>query len=83
MIANIKIEADSKYPKEIVESLKIDNVNLPEGMKILMNYDEKRIYIEISMEINSAKALLTLRNTADEILEQINLLEKLLENHSR
>lgn len=83
MIAKIKIVAETNYPKEIIESLKIDNVDVPDGMKISMNYDEKQIYIEISMEIKSARSMLTLRNTADEILEQIKMLEGLLQKNDR
>lgn len=83
MIASIKIVADTKYPKEIIESLKIDNINIPNNMKISMNYSDKQIFVEITINIESAKSILTLRNTADEILEQIGLLDKLLQKDDR
>ncbi|AWR97654.1 hypothetical protein DFR86_08895 [Acidianus sulfidivorans JP7] len=83
MKANIKIVADSYYAKEIVESMKIDNVDIPKGMDIKMSYTKNQIIVELSIEVTSSKSILTLRNTADEILEQITLLNNLLQKKDR
>ena len=79
MKISIKITYDTPYAKEIVESIKIDNVDIPKGMSITMsNEKENRILIEVSMEIEDNKNILTLRNTVDDILQNIITLEKTL-----
>ncbi|ARM76360.1 KEOPS complex subunit Pcc1 [Acidianus manzaensis] len=81
MKANLKIVVDTPNAKEITESIKIDNVNIPKDMTLSMTYTNTQITIEISIEVSSSKSILTLRNTADEILEQITLLDKLLQKN--
>ena len=79
MRISIKITYDTPYAKEIVESVKVDNVNIPKGMTINMYNDkDNRIFIEVSMEIEDNKNILTLRNTVDEILQNIITLERTL-----
>ncbi len=80
MKAEISIQIQNQYAKEIINSLKVDNINIPKGMEIEMNYNENHANIKITMEILSPKDILTLRNTADEILEHANLVINLLEN---
>ncbi|BDC19733.1 KEOPS complex subunit Pcc1 [Acidianus sp. HS-5] len=80
MRAEISIQIQNRYAKEIINSLKVDNINIPKGMEIEMNYNENCADIKISMEISSPKDILTLRNTADEILEHANLAINILEN---
>jgi len=78
--AEINIQIQRPHAKEIINSLKVDNINIPQGMQIDMNYNENFANIKIIMEISSPKDILTLRNTADEILEHANLIINLLEN---
>ncbi|EZQ06953.1 MULTISPECIES: KEOPS complex subunit Pcc1 [Acidianus] len=68
----LTISIDTKFAKEIEESLNVDNVNLPEGMEIKTFSSSDRLIIEISIMYKSPSSLLTLRNTADEILQQID-----------
>jgi len=76
---SIKITYDTPYTKEIVESIKVDNVDIPKGMRInMINEKDNRILIDVSMEIEDNKNILTLRNTVDEILQHIITLEKTL-----
>lgn len=80
MKAEINIQIQSPHAKEIINSLKVDNINIPQDMQIDMSYNENFANIKIIMEISSPKDILTLRNTADEILEHANLIINLLEN---
>ncbi|MCY0873692.1 hypothetical protein D1867_02080 [Acidianus infernus] len=80
MKVEVDIQIQSQYAKEIINSLKVDNINIPQGMQIDMNYNGNYANIKIIMEISSFKDILTLRNTADEILEHANLIINLLEN---
>jgi len=76
---SIKITYETPYAKEIVESIKVDNIDIPKGMSIHMSVEkENKILIDISMEIEDNKNILTLRNTVDEILQNIITLEKTL-----
>ena len=78
MKISIKITYDTPYAREIVESIKVDNIEIPKGMTINMNEKDNRVFIEVSMEIEDNKNILTLRNTVDEILQHIITLEKTL-----
>lgn len=44
----------------------------------MYNDKDNRIFIEVSMEIEDNKNILTLRNTVDEILQNIITLERTL-----
>jgi hypothetical protein len=70
----------TKYSKEILQSLKPDNINLPDNMKIFMDYNSDNLQIEIHMKIVNPKDVLTLRNTADEILMHVKTLIEVLDN---
>ena len=84
MRISIKITYDTPYAKEIVESIKVDNIDIPKGMTInMLNEKENRILIEVSMEIEDNKNILTLRNTIDEILQNIITLERTITKLSK
>ncbi|BFH72663.1 KEOPS complex subunit Pcc1 [Sulfurisphaera javensis] len=76
MKISIRVTYDTKYAKEIAESIKVDNINLPQGMIIETNYEKDKIIVNITMEINEPRNILTLRNTIDEILQHISAIEK-------
>lgn len=78
MKIKVNITYDTPYSKDIAESIKVDNVDIPEGMSIELKYEENKIVVEVSMEIKEAKNILTLRNTVDEILQHIITIEKTL-----
>jgi len=76
---SVKITYETPFAKEIIESIKVDNVNIPKGMSIYMSVEkENKILIDVSMEIEDTKNILTLRNTVDEIIQNIITLEKTL-----
>jgi len=76
---SVRITYETPFAKEIIESIKVDNVNIPKGMSIYMSVEnENKILIDVSMEIEDTKNILTLRNTVDEIIQNIITLEKTL-----
>ncbi len=65
-----------KKPEVIINSLNVDNIDLPKGMEIdsrVIGNDEVEIIIK--MKIVNANDVLTLRNTADEILLHIKAIQ--------
>ncbi|WP_240938761.1 KEOPS complex subunit Pcc1 [Metallosphaera hakonensis] len=66
------------HSREIMESIKVDNVDIPEEMKIEMTDLGNEIEISVEIEITSPKSILTLRNTIDEILAHVDMLTKVL-----
>jgi hypothetical protein len=80
LISRIKIRYDTNNSEEIYRSIKVDNIDLPEGMKINVDKGNNYIEVNIEMEIKSSKDFLTLRNTADEILAHIEVIEKVIAN---
>jgi len=80
LISKIKIKYNTENSEEIYRSIKVDNIDLPDGMKINVNKGDNYIEIYIEMEIKSSKDILTLRNTADEILAHIEVIEKVISN---
>jgi len=76
---SVRITYETPFAKEIIESIKVDNVNIPKGMSIYMSVEnENKILIDVSIEIEDTKNILTLRNTVDEIIQNIITLEKTL-----
>ncbi len=80
MILEVKIRVKSNYAKEIANSIKVDNINLPKGMQITTDYTNDEIIVNISYNLDDVKGILTVRNTADEILTQIKTIEETLDN---
>lgn len=76
----VEIKVRTKYAKEIVESIKVDNINLPEGMEIDTSYDEEEVKVTITYTFSDIKGILTVRNTADDILVQMKSIEETLDN---
>lgn len=76
----VEIKVRTKYAKEIGESIKVDNINLPEGMEIDTSYDEEEVKVTITYTFSDIKGILTVRNTADDILVQMKSIEETLDN---
>ncbi len=68
MMMSIKMEFHFENPEVILKSIEVDNVDIPKGMKILSEIDGSKLVIRVQMEIHEPKDLLTLKNTADEIM---------------
>lgn len=56
----------------------VDNINIPSGMEIKVEPTDDDLIVIVSMNIEKPSDILTLKNTADEIIQQINLIEKTL-----
>ncbi|AOL16081.1 hypothetical protein BFU36_04340 [Sulfolobus sp. A20] len=72
----LKMKIRYKKPEVIVNSLNVDNIDLPKGMEIesrVIGNDE--IEIIIKMKIVNANDILTLRNTVDEILLHVKAIQ--------
>ncbi|BBG24241.1 KEOPS complex subunit Pcc1 [Sulfuracidifex tepidarius] len=72
-MVSIKIEVDYDKPEEIVRSIEVDNVDVPEGMRISSKEDANKAIIMIEMDVKEPKELMTMRNTADEIMRHVDV----------
>ncbi|MEM0091421.1 MAG: KEOPS complex subunit Pcc1 [Saccharolobus sp.] len=75
----LKIVLKCENPQIIIDSLKVDNANLPKGMQIDNKVNNNILEILIKMNINQPNDILTIRNTADEILTHIKAIQSALE----
>ncbi|MCH4814479.1 MAG: KEOPS complex subunit Pcc1 [Saccharolobus sp.] len=71
----LRILSECEDAELIIRSLNVDNVNLPEGMSIQTKVEGKELEIVIKMRITKPNDLMTVRNTADEILAHIKALQ--------
>jgi hypothetical protein len=71
----LRILSEHEDAELIIRSLNVDNVNLPEGMSIQTKVEGKELEIVLKMRITKPNDLMTVRNTADEILAHIKALQ--------
>ncbi|AKA73610.1 hypothetical protein SULI_06525 [Saccharolobus solfataricus] len=71
----LRISSEYKDAELFIRSLKVDDVNLPEGMSIESKVEGKEFEIVIKMRVTKPNDLMTVRNTADEILAHIKALQ--------
>jgi hypothetical protein len=62
----------------VAKIVNVDNINIPRGMEIKVEPTDDDLIVIVSMNIEKSSDILTLKNTADEIIQQINLIEKTL-----
>jgi hypothetical protein len=62
----------------VAKIVNVDNINVPRGMEIKVEPTDDDLIVIVSMNIEKPSDILTLKNTADEIIQQINLIEKTL-----
>jgi hypothetical protein len=62
----------------VAKIVNVDNINIPRGMEIKVEPTDDDLIVIVSMNIEKPSDILTLKNTADEIIQQINLVEKTL-----
>lgn len=78
----LKILLECKDAEVIEKSLSVDNINLPKNMIIESRSKDNSVEITIKMKIERANDILTVRNTADEILLHIKNLQQSLNSVS-
>lgn len=78
----LKILLECKDAEVIEKSLSVDNINLPKNMIIESRSKDNSVEITIKMKIERADDILTVRNTADEILLHIKNLQQSLNSVS-
>lgn len=78
MILSLTIRVKTSQPENVAKVISVDNVNIPKGMSIKVSAGKDEVIIEIVMSITRASDILTVKNTADDILRQIDVIERTL-----
>lgn len=78
MKISITLRIKTSQPNNVAKIVNVDNINIPRGMEIKVEPADDNLIVIVSMNIEKSIDILTLKNTADEILQQINLIEKTL-----
>lgn len=76
MKISITLRIRTSQPNNVAKIVNVDNINIPRGMEIKVEPTDDNLIVIVSMNIEKPSDILTLKNTADEILQQINLIEK-------
>jgi len=75
---SITLRIRTSQPNNVAKIVNVDNINIPRGMEIKVEPTDDDLIVIVSMNIEKPSDILTLKNTADEIIQQINLVEKTL-----
>jgi len=75
---SITLRIRTSQPNNVAKIVNVDNINIPRGMEIKVEPTDDDLIVIVSMNIEKPRDILTLKNTADEIIQQINLVEKTL-----
>jgi len=75
---SITLRIRTSQPNNVAKIVNVDNINIPRGMEIKVEPTDDDLIVIVSMNIEKPSDILTLKNTADEIIQQINLIEKTL-----
>lgn len=78
MKISITLRIRTSQPNNVAKIVNVDNINIPRGMEIKVEPTDDELIVIVSMNIEKPSDILTLKNTADEIIQQINLIEKTL-----
>lgn len=78
MKISITLRIRTSQPNNVAKIVNVDNINIPRGMEIKVEPTDDDLIVIVSMNIEKSSDILTLKNTADEIIQQINLIEKTL-----
>lgn len=78
MKISITLRIRTSQPNNVAKIVNVDNINIPRGMEIKVESTDDDLIVIVSMNIEKPSDILTLKNTADEIIQQINLIEKTL-----
>lgn len=78
MKISITLRIRTLQPNNVAKIVNVDNINIPRGMEIKVEPTDDDLIVIVSMNIEKSSDILTLKNTADEIIQQINLIEKTL-----
>lgn len=72
----LRVELECGLPCEYINALRPDDVDLPEGMEISHVCEAGRWRIYITYRVERPEDLLTLKNTLDEVVRSLQLIEK-------
>jgi len=72
---------DRKRAEAILKALIPDNINIPQSLEMdfkLSNNDSVNLILEFNVRCNDDKSIRTLASTIDEVLEHIDVMNKVL-----
>ncbi len=72
---------DRKMAEAILKALIPDNINIPQSLEMefrLSNNDSANLILEFKARCNDDKSIRTLASTIDEVLEHIDVMNKVL-----
>lgn len=72
----VKITLDTSIDCSFSNAIKPDDVDLPDGMEIRHECLNNKWRISITYVLNTPKDIFTLRNTLDEIVRSLQIIEK-------
>ncbi|MEZ0319578.1 MAG: KEOPS complex subunit Pcc1 [Pyrobaculum sp.] len=72
----LEVEIEGDLPCEYINAVRPDDMDLPEGMEIRHVCEGGRWKIYVSYEIEQPEDVLTLKNTLDDIVRSLQLIEK-------
>ncbi|MGC9105223.1 MAG: KEOPS complex subunit Pcc1 [Thermoprotei archaeon] len=75
----IEIEIPTDHAAEIERSVSVDNVGIPEGIELKVYRGDRVLYIVAECTCVEPRKILTLRNTVDDLLVNVNAVLRVLE----
>ncbi len=73
----LRVEIATVVGCEFIDAARPDDVNLPEGMEINHLCIDRKWHIVVTYLINTYRDVYTLKNTLDEIMKSLRLVENL------
>jgi len=74
----LKSEIATPISCEFIDALRPDDVDLPKGMEIIHLCVDGRWHIQVKYAVERPEDILTLKNTLDEIVRALQLVERVL-----
>ncbi len=75
----IEIEIPTDHAAEIEKSVSVDNVGIPEGIELKLYHGDRVLYVIAECTCVEPKKILSLRNTVDDLLVNVNAVLRVLE----
>ncbi|ABP51521.1 MULTISPECIES: KEOPS complex subunit Pcc1 [Pyrobaculum] len=74
----VKITLNTSIDCSFSNAVKPDDVDLPDGMEIRHECLDNKWHISITYVLDTPKDILTLRNTLDEIVRSLQVIDKVI-----
>jgi len=73
----LRSRIETPLPCEYIDAVRPDDVELPRGMEIRHLCVDGRWHIEVVYAVESPEDILTLKNTLDDVVRALRLVEKI------